>query len=195
VNFSACVRSGWHGIPSTGSACTGSYPEQCRVCRCLSSSTPSLGLGDVEAAGRETQEARGSGDPGTGGTGQTDDGPWGETLFGHTAAHGAVYSTIRCVPSQPCTFTGGITRTHTHSLPAELSQHAHTLIMHDLHKTQETRRVGVGTGSRSGNHCAQRSLHPTHRMAPSGSSFAGSKSNNSARVMSFIMNATLSGIH
>ena len=87
--------AGWHDIPSTGSACTGRYPEQCRVCRCLSRSTNTQGVAEAQVADGEGQETGGG--PGTGGNGQADDGPWGERLFGHTAAHGGVYSTIRCV--------------------------------------------------------------------------------------------------
>jgi hypothetical protein len=76
-NTNKCV--GWKDIHDPDS-CSGKYPAQCRVCRCLDSATFQ----------KEFYEGAPRADPGTG-----DKGPWGVGLFGHTAANGGVYSTIR----------------------------------------------------------------------------------------------------
>lgn len=72
-NTNACV--GWESVPSSVD-CAGAYPQSCRVCHCVN--TPSI------------ESVSTSGPPGTG-----DSGPWGVGLFGHTAANGGVYSTVR----------------------------------------------------------------------------------------------------
>ena len=69
-NSNKCV--GWDGVPGVDN-CDGSYPEQCRVCHCV-----------------DHNSVAATGPPGTG-----DHGPWGQSLFGHTANNGGVYSTIR----------------------------------------------------------------------------------------------------
>eukprot|EP01049_Picozoa_sp_SAG25_P005170 SAG25_NODE_344_length_9418_cov_328.220815_10_plen_607_part_01 len=83
-NAKRCI--GWHGIPAAGSPCGGSYPSQCRICRCLPA-TAADGGEEVEEGVRSS---------GSGTERQlTDGGPWGEALFGHTASRGGVYSTVR----------------------------------------------------------------------------------------------------
>eukprot|EP00041_Stephanoeca_diplocostata_P025931 m.691229 g.691229 ORF g.691229 m.691229 type:complete len:578 (-) comp22853_c0_seq5:924-2657(-) len=77
-----CV--GWTGIPATVD-CDGKYPESCRVCHCVQKSPRAV----KDARSRSARRTA----PGVPGTG--DQGPWGTGLFGHTAANGAVYSTIR----------------------------------------------------------------------------------------------------
>ena len=71
-----CV--GWHAIPAAGSDCAGHYPEQCRVCRCLPKE-------DAAAPAAVAVDA----------AGVNDGSPFGESLFGHTARQGGVYSTVR----------------------------------------------------------------------------------------------------
>lgn len=71
-NTNDCI--GWDGVPATVS-CDGKYPEQCRVCHCTAAAP-------AETAPRV--------DPGG-----SDKGPWGESLWGHTANNGGVYSTVR----------------------------------------------------------------------------------------------------
>jgi len=68
---------GWNGVP-TDDQCSADFDSQCRVCRCVGKEV------ELPVVGPSP------GDPGTG-----DHGPWGEALFGHTAANGGVYSTMR----------------------------------------------------------------------------------------------------